>query len=57
VSVDINVVSSQQQKTPATLNYSNYKATAKTRTWANAQRDGRPTEYRWRPLFNATKFE
>jgi len=24
--------------------------------WANAQRDGRPTEYRWRPLFNATKF-
>ena len=24
--------------------------------WANAQRDGRPTEYRWRHLFNATKF-
>ena len=22
--------------------------------WANAQRDGRPTEYRW--LFNAAKF-
>jgi len=22
--------------------------------WANAQRDGRPTEYSWRPLFNAT---
>ena len=21
--------------------------------WANAQRDGRPGEYRWRPLFNA----
>jgi len=21
--------------------------------WANAQRDGRPAEYRWRPLFNA----
>ena len=21
--------------------------------WANAQHDGRPTEYRWRPLFNA----
>jgi len=20
--------------------------------WANAQRDGRPVEYRWRPLFN-----
>ena len=24
--------------------------------WANAQRDGQPAEYRWRPLFNATKF-
>jgi len=24
-----------------------------TRMWANAQRDGRPVEYRWRPLFNA----
>jgi len=27
-----------------------------TRTWANAQRDGRPAEHRWRPLFNTTKF-
>jgi len=25
-------------------------------TWANAQRDGRPAEHRWRPLFNAAKF-
>jgi len=24
--------------------------------WANAQRDGRPAEHRWRPLFNAAKF-
>jgi len=24
--------------------------------WANTQRDGRPAEYRWRPLFNAAKF-
>jgi len=24
--------------------------------WANAQRDGRPAEYRWRSLFNAAKF-
>ena len=28
----------------------------RTRMWANAQRDGRPAEYRWRPLFNAAKF-
>jgi len=25
-----------------------------TKMWANAQRDGRPAEHRWRPLFNAT---
>ena len=25
-----------------------------TRMWANAQRDGRPAEYRWRPLLNTT---
>ena len=24
--------------------------------WANAQRDGRPAQYRWRPLFNTAKF-
>jgi len=28
----------------------------KTRMWANAQRDGRPAEYRRHPLFNAAKF-
>jgi len=28
----------------------------KSEMWANAQRDGRPAEYRWRPLFNAAKF-
>jgi len=32
------------------------KKTKNTRMWANAQRDGRPAEYRWRPLFNAAKF-
>ena len=24
--------------------------------WANAQRDGRPVEYRWHPVFNAAQF-
>jgi len=24
--------------------------------WANAQRDGRPAEHKWRRLFNAAKF-
>jgi len=32
------------------------KKNTKTRMWANAERDGRPVEYRWRPLFNAAKF-
>jgi len=27
----------------------------KLEMWANAQRDGRPAEHRWRPLFNAAK--
>jgi len=27
-----------------------------TRMWANVQRDGRPAEHRWRPLFNAAMF-
>jgi len=26
------------------------------RMWADAQRDGRPAEYSWHPLFNAAKF-
>jgi len=31
----------------------NYKwNVTKSRMWTNAQRDGRPAEYRWRPLFN-----
>ena len=33
-----------------------YQKVITTRMWANAQRDGRPAEYTWRPLFNATKF-
>jgi len=24
--------------------------------WANAQRDGRPAEHRWRPLSNSANF-
>ena len=32
------------------------KLTFKLETWVNAQRDNRPAEYRWRPLFNVDKF-
>ena len=28
----------------------------KLEMWANAQRDGRPAQYRWRPVLNAAKF-
>ena len=34
-----------------------FTCTIITRMWASAQRDGRPAEYRWRPLFNAAKFD
>jgi len=27
-----------------------------TRMWANAQRDGRPAEHRWRPLLDAVQY-
>jgi len=33
-----------------------YEMLFQTRMWANAQRDGHPAKYRWRPLFNAVKF-
>ena len=34
----------------------NQNETKITRMWADAQRDGRPAEYQWRPPFNAAKF-
>ena len=42
-------------KTSQTFPKTNVTTTT-TRMWVNAQRDGRPAEYRWRPLFNAAKF-
>ena len=33
-----------------------YALHSSTRMWANAQRDGRHAEHRWRPLFNAANF-
>jgi len=32
------------------------KCKVNNKLWVNAQRDGRPVEYRWRPLFNVAKF-
>jgi len=32
------------------------KKIKKLEMWANAQRGGRPAEYRWRSLFNAANF-
>jgi len=42
--------------TPWLLYHTTYLLIA-TRMWANAQRDGRPAEHRWRLLFNAAKFD
>jgi len=39
-----------------TASYIDSCVTVITRMWANAQRDGRPAEYRWLSLFNAAKF-
>jgi len=36
--------------------FTNGRPKRRTRMWANAQRDGRAADYRWRPLFNAAKF-
>ena len=36
--------------------HTGYSRLIKTRMRANAQPDGRPAKYRWRPLFNAAKF-
>ena len=33
-----------------------YNTSSQLEMWASAQRDGRPAEYRWRPLFDAAKF-
>jgi len=43
-----------QNKSHVAFNFPSEKW--KTRMWANAQRDGRPAEHRWHPLFSATKF-
>ena len=37
-------------------NYPQFIRALITRMWANAPRDGHPAEHRWRPLFNAAKF-
>jgi len=47
--ISINILSAD------VLTFQVWKA-IKTRMWANAKRDGRPAEHRWRPLFNAAKF-
>ena len=44
----LTITQSLHIHTPNTL-----KLRTQLEMWANAQRDGRPAEYRWRPLFNA----
>ena len=44
-----------QMKTVIVTEQTNRLKKWTTRMWANAQRGGRPAEYRWCPLFNATK--
>ena len=44
------------QSTAAEIRRGKKEEEERTRMWANTQRDGRPAEYEWRPLFNAAKF-
>ena len=44
------------QSPTAEIRRANKKKKKELEMWANAQRDGRPAEYRWRPLFNTAKF-
>ena len=50
-----NAYGDESSAMPVAVNNLNMPNTTKDRTrmWANAQRDGRRAEYRWRPLFNA----
>jgi len=51
------IICSEKQARVTTIKSATFEVkTNKTRMWANAQRDGRPAEYMWRPLFNAAKF-
>jgi len=52
----MDAATTQQLYEVLTDNYSNDTSNNNTRMWANAQLDGHPAEYRWRPLFNAAKF-
>ena len=40
----------------AKIAYIEKQSNTKLEMWANAQRDGRPAKYRWRPLFDTAKF-
>ena len=57
-----NAVSKVHSKTDVYVSRDSHTQHVKTakksqlEMWANAQRDGRPAEHRWRPLFNAAKF-
>ena len=56
--IPFNARSSQRRVVPdnCTITDTQLTKTKKTTMWANAQRDDRPAEHRWRPLFNAAKF-
>jgi len=41
---------------PTAENKGGKKKEEEIEMWVNVQRDGRPAEHRWRPLFNAAKF-
>ena len=51
------VRSNRVRKKENRQNRETWEILSETRMWANVQRDGRPAEHRWRPPFNAAKFD
>jgi len=51
---DVKTLNVYSSAAATDVHKSNSKA---TKMWTNAQCDGRRAEYRWRPLFNAAKFD
>jgi len=47
------ILTCAQKLTSSQLSLPHRTKQKRTRMWANAQPDGRPAEYRWRPLLNA----
>jgi len=56
LSIILLALCTRQQSNLAATTVATSLIHSSTGMWANAQRDGHPAQYRWRPLFTAAKF-